>query len=259
MTNPYALNIPSVKDLVSEEEWQARVDLAAAYRIVADEGWDDLIYTHLSMRVPGSDHHFLLNPLGLTFDEITASSLVKVDMQGSKVLESQFEVNKAGFIIHSAIHDARDDAQCVIHLHTDYGIAVSNLKAGLQPICQTAVIPFSMVAYHDYEGFAVNDDEKERLVKDMGQAKALILRNHGTLTAAPTVASALELMFYLEKACRIQILTQSTGQEIQGMSDQALQQAIRDIYVVASGNKTGSLVWPSFMRRAYRLDPSFAT
>lgn len=259
MSEDYTLNIPSVKNSVSAEEWKIRCDLAAAYRLVADQGWDDLIYTHLSARIPGSDHHFLMNPLGLMFDEITASSLVKIDLNGNKVMDSPFEVNRAGFVIHSAIHEAREDAHCIVHLHTDYGIAVSNLKDGLLPMAQSSLVPFAFIAYHDYEGFAVNDAEKERLVKDLGQAKALILRNHGTLTAAPTVASAFELMFFLEKACRIQVLTQSTGAEIQMMTPEALQQALQDMYVVLKGDTTGSMVWPGLYRRAVKLDPSFAT
>lgn len=259
MGHPYELDIPSVKDQVSEAEWQVRCDLAAAYRLVADHGWDDLIYTHLSARVPDSDHHFLMNPLGLMFDEITASSLVKVDLGGNKVMDSPFDVNRAGFVIHSAIHEARDDAHCIVHLHTDYGIAVSNLAEGLKPLCQSSLVPYAFLAYHDYEGFAVNDDEKARLVADMGDAKALILRNHGTLTAAPTVAAAFELMFFLEKACRVQILTESAGMEVQGMSKQAFDQALRDMYVVLKGDTSGSMVWPALYRRAWRLDPSFAT
>ncbi|WND01821.1 class II aldolase/adducin family protein [Temperatibacter marinus] len=259
MTHPYELEIPCVKDQVSAEEWKIRCDLAAAYRLVADFGWDDLIYTHLSARVPGSDHHFLMNPLGLMFDEITASSLVKIDLSGEKVMDSPFEVNRAGFVIHSAIHEAREDAHCIVHLHTDYGIAVSNLKEGLLPLAQSSLVPYAFMSYHDYHGFAVNDEERESLVKDLGEAKAMILRNHGTLTAAPTVAAAFELMFFLEKACRIQILTQSAGAEIQGMSQEALQQALKDMYVVLKGDTTGSMVWPALYRRAHRLDPDFAT
>lgn len=257
MAKPGMLDIKSVKDQVSAEEWQARVDLAAAYRMVAHLGWDDLIYTHLSMRIPGTDHHFLINPLGLMFDEITASSLVKVDLNGNQLMDTPFIPNAAGFVIHSAIHEARDDANCVIHLHTDYGIAVSNQKEGLLPLCQTNIIPWMMAAYHDYEGFAVNDGEKERMVADFGDKNALILRNHGTLTVGDTVAKAFEAMWFLERACKIQILTQSSGAEIHHPSQESLDNAIRDFRVVAGANGADNFVWPAILRKMERLDPSF--
>jgi ribulose-5-phosphate 4-epimerase/fuculose-1-phosphate aldolase len=251
------LNLPSVKDQVSAEEWEARVNLAAAYRLCADFGWDDLIYTHLSCRVPNTDHHFLINPLGLMFEEITASSLVKVDLNGKLLMDTPYIPNAAGFVIHSAIHGARDDANCVIHLHTDYGVAVSNQKDGLQLLCQSSIPAWANIAYHDYEGFAVNEGEKERLLADMGDKSALMLKNHGTLTAGPTVAQAFELMFFLEKACKIQILSQSTGQELYKMSDQATENAFRDLRVVAGANGADNFVWPALLRKMDRLDPSF--
>ena len=160
----------SVREQVSQEEWQARVDLAAAYRLVALYGWDDLIFTHISARVPGVDHHFLLNPYGMMFDEVTASSLVKVDLDGKKVLDSPYFINPAGFTIHSAVHAAREDALCVMHLHTDYGIAVSAQKSGLLPISQQAMFALSSLAYHDYEGLALDEEEQPRLVADLGDA-----------------------------------------------------------------------------------------
>lgn len=257
MAKPGFLDIPSVKDQVSAEEWEARVNLAAAYRLCADFGWDDLIYTHLSARIPGTDHHFLINPLGLMFEEITASSLVKVDLNGNVLMDTPYIPNAAGFVIHSAIHEARDDANCVIHLHTDYGIAVSNQKDGLQMLCQSSIPAFANVAYHDYEGFAVNDGEKERLVADMGDKSALILRNHGTLTAAETAAQAFELMFFLEKACKVQILSQSTGQELYQMSEDSVSNALRDLRVVAGAKGADNFVWPALLRKMDRLDPSF--
>lgn len=253
------LDIPSVKDQVSEEEWQARVDLAAAYRMCAHFGWDDLIYTHISARVPNSDHHFLINPLGLMFEEMTASSLIKVDLNGKAQMETPFIPNAAGFVIHSAIHAAREDAGCVLHLHTDYGVAVSNLKSGLEPLCQSSIPPWSVISYHDYEGFAVNDGEQERLVADLGDKNAMILRNHGTLTAANTTASAFELMFFLEKACKIQILTRATGMELHDPSQQSLDNALRDLRVVAGANGADRFVWPAILRKMDRLDPSFRT
>src|SRR5689334_2570929 len=157
-----------VRSSVSPEEWQARVDLAAAYRLVAHYKWDDLIFTHLSARVPGPEHHFLLNPYGMLFDEITASSLVKVDIDGKKVMDTPFDINPAGFVIHSAVHAAREDARCVLHVHSLNGIAVSAQKTGLLPISQQATIVLTSLAYHDYEGIALRDDEKPRLVKDLG-------------------------------------------------------------------------------------------
>jgi len=257
MAKPGMLDIKSVKDQVSAEEWQARVDLAAAYRMMAYMGWDDLIYTHLSMRVPGTDHHFLINPLGLMFEEITASSLVKVDLNGNQLMDTPFIPNAAGFVIHSAIHAARDDANCVMHLHTDYGIAVSNQKDGLLPMCQTSIVPWAMVAYHDYEGFAVNDGEKERLVEDFGTKNALILRNHGTLTVGDTVAKAFEAMWFLERACKIQVLTQSTGAAVHKPSQESIDNALRDLRVVAGANGADNFVWPAILRKMERLDPSF--
>src|SRR5712671_3815839 len=167
---------------VLEEEWQVRVDLAAAYRLVALYGWDDLIFTHISARVPGAEHHFLLNPYGMMFDEVTASSLVKVNLAGNKVTETPYAINPAGFTIHSAVHAAREDALCVMHLHTDYGIAVSAQKNGLLPISQQSLFALASLAYHDYEGLALNEDEKPRLVSDLGNKNYMILRNHGLLT-----------------------------------------------------------------------------
>ena len=252
------IDLPSVKDRVSPEEWDLRVNLAAAYRLSAHFGWDDLIYTHISARVPGSDHHFLMNPLGLMFDEITASSLVKVDLEGNKVMDSPFEVNRAGFVIHSAIHEARDDALCVLHLHTDYGIAVSNLKEGLRPMAQSSIPAYMQVAYHDWHGFAVNDEEREGLVEDLGSKNVLILRNHGTLTIGKSIGSAFELMFFLEKACRIQILTLSAGAELNPPSSQAISNAMRDLKVVAGEKGADSLVWPALIRKLNRMDTSYA-
>src|SRR5499433_4144915 len=172
----------SVRDQVSEAEWQARVDLAAAYRLVALYRWDDLIFTHISARVPGSDHHFLLNPYGMMFEEVTASSLVKIDLAGNKVMDSPYFINPAGFTIHSAVHAAREDAMCVMHLHTDYGIAVSAQKKGLLPLSQQSMVALASIAYHDYEGLALDEEEKPRLVADLGDKKYMILRNHGLLT-----------------------------------------------------------------------------
>ncbi|UTW56769.1 class II aldolase/adducin family protein [Kordiimonas sp. SCSIO 12610] len=257
MATAQIAEIPSVKDQVSPEEWEARVNLAAAYRLVAHFGWDDLIYTHISARVPGGDHHFLINPLGLMFEEITASSLIKVDLEGNKLNDSPYIANKAGFVIHSAIHAAREDAGCVIHLHTDYGIAVSNQKDGLLPLAQSSIPGWLSLAYHDFEGLAVRDDEKERLVADMGEKNALMLRNHGTLTAGKSIAQAFELMYFLEKACKIQILTQTAGAEIQHPSEESIQNTINDLQAVAGANGADLLVWPALLRKLDRMDSSF--
>src|SRR5947207_11182490 len=188
----------------SEQEWQARVDLAAAYRLVAHYGWDDLIFTHLSARVPGSEHHFLINPYGMMFEEITASSLVKINLQGEIVTPSPYFINPAGFTIHSAVHAAREDGLCVIHLHTDYGIAVSAQRDGLLPISQQAMFALSSLAYHDYEGLALDEEEKPRLVADFGDKKFMILRNHGLLKVGRTAAETSLGMFLLARACKIQ-------------------------------------------------------
>jgi ribulose-5-phosphate 4-epimerase/fuculose-1-phosphate aldolase len=212
------LTTPSgLRDQVSPEEWAARVDLAAAYRLVALHGWDDLIFTHLSARVPGPEHHFLINNYTLMFEEITASNLVKIDLDGNKVDDAPGAVNRAGFVIHSAVHAAREDAQAVIHLHTPHGQAVSAMKEGLLPHTQTAMIAHHDVAYHDHEGIADALDERERIVADLGDKNALILRNHGTLTVGSSVAEAFVRMYFLERACEAQVLMLSAGRA--GLND----------------------------------------
>lgn len=208
-----ALKTVSADDAVSPEEWALRVDLAAAYRLVALYGWDDLIFTHLSARVPGPEHHFLINPYTHMFEEITASSLVKIDIDGNKVSDSPAPVNRAGFVIHSAIHAAREDAMAVLHLHTPHGQAVSAMAEGLLPHTQTAMIAGRDVAYHDFEGIATDLDERERLVADLGDRHAMILRNHGTLTVGSTVAQAFIRMYFLERACEAQVLMLSAGRD----------------------------------------------
>ena len=187
-----------IRSLVSAEEWQLRVDLAACYRLVALYGWSDLVFTHISARIPGPEHHFLINPYGLMFDEITASSLVKVDQACNKVIDSPYPVNPAGFVIHSAIHAGREDAQCVLHTHTRAGIAVSAQKGGVLPISQQSTFVLASLAYHDYEGVAIRDDEKARLQADMGTANFLMLRNHGLLTVGKSIADAFLSMYTVE-------------------------------------------------------------
>ncbi len=246
----------SVQDQVSPEEWQVRVDLAACYRIIAMYGWDDLVFTHISARVPGGEDHFLINPYGMLFEEITASSLVKVDLDGNKVLETEHPVNPAGFVIHSAVHEAREDAGCVLHTHTKAGIAVSAQKDGLLPISQTAMFPYVTLGYHDYEGVALNDDEKPRLVADLGGSNALILRNHGLLTTAPTIADAFLLMYVLETACQIQIMAQSGGGELVRIPQPILDGVQAQAEQVTKG-LGGSLIWPGLLRKLDRSDASF--
>jgi len=247
--------IRSVKESVSAAEWAARVDLAAAYRAVALYGWDDLVFTHISARVPGSDHHFLINPYGMMFEEITASSLVKIDLQGNKVMESPFEINPAGFVIHSAVHEAREDAQCVIHTHTIAGMAVSAMDCGLLPIAQTSM-RFARIAYHDYEGVALNPDEKARLVRDLGDRHNMILRNHGLLTCAETVADAFLYMYILQKACEVQVRAQSGGGELIPIA-QPIVDGIRAASKVVLRQSGGSLAWPGILRKLDRRDPSW--
>lgn len=241
---------------VSPEEWQTRVDLAACYRIIAMYGWDDLVFTHISARVPGDDNHFLINPYGMLFEEITASSLVKVGLDGNKVMDSPYPVNPAGFTIHSAVHEARHDAGCVLHTHTKAGIAVSAQASGLLPISQTALFPYVTLGYHDYEGVALNEEEKPRLVADLGSNNALILRNHGLLTAGATIADAFLFMYVLETACQIQIMAQSGGGELVQVPQPVVDGIQAQAEQVTKG-LGGELVWPGLLRKLDRRDPSY--
>jgi ribulose-5-phosphate 4-epimerase/fuculose-1-phosphate aldolase len=256
MSAPEKVAKSNVRELVSPEEWQVRVDLAAAYRLVAEYGWDDLVFTHISARVPGPEHHFLINPYGMMFEEITASSLVKVDLEGKIVMESDYHINPAGFTIHSAVHAAREDALCVMHLHTDYGIAVSAQEQGLLPISQQSLFVLASLGYHDYEGLALNDEEKPRLVADLGNKSFLILRNHGLLTVGRTVADAFLSMFLLERACRIQILAQAGGGKLIPISKEVLKQVAAQEAVVVTGGP-GRLVWPGLLRKLDRLKANY--
>ena len=201
MTKPQSST--SVRDQVSPAEWEQRVALAAAYRLVAHFHWDDLIFTHLSARVPGPDHHFLINPYGMTFDEVTASNLVKVDLAGKKVMDLPYEINPAGFLIYSAIHAAREDAKCVLHVHSLNGTAVSAQKGGLLPLSQQSIFVLSSLAYHDYEGVALRDDERPRLVRDLDGKHFFMLRNHGLITVADNVPDAFLFLYTFEAACMI--------------------------------------------------------
>ncbi len=246
----------SVRHQVSPEEWQTRVDLAAAYRLVAHFGWDDLIFTHISARVPGEPDRFLINPYGMLFDEITASSLVKVDHHGEPVMPTDYDVNPAGFLIHSAIHEARPEVQCVLHTHTAYGVAVSAQEGGLLPISQQSIFPLAGLAYHGYEGVALNDDERPRLVADLGTRNCMILRNHGLLTCGRGVPEALLTMYTLESACRIQILAQAGGGALTRIPGEIIATSLEQSRQVTKGKGAG-LAWPGLLRRLDRLDPGY--
>lgn len=254
----WQLHIPSIKDQVSESEWAARVDLAAAYRLVAQFGWDDLVFTHISAKIPGEEA-FLINPYGLGFDEITASSLVKINLQGEKLAPSAFDVNPAGFLIHSCIHEARHDAGCVLHTHSINGVAVASQKQGLLPVTQFAAGIWHLLAYHDYEGLALNDDERPRLVADLGDRNCLILRNHGLLTVGPTVQAAFSYMHRLEAACMTQLRAASGGAELVEVPEGILSIAKEQLNKVRLGSGPGQIAWPALLRRLDRHNPGFDT
>ena len=261
---PNPANLPSIKKEVSSAEWAVRCDLAATYRLCAMHGWTDLVFTHISARLPDEpndkgemEERFLINPYGVMFEEITASSLVKIDVDGNICQKTPYFINPAGFTIHSAIHMAREDAGCVIHLHTPYGVAVSVQKAGLRRYTQFALTIGNDLAYHDYEGIALNLDERERIVNDIGDKNLLMLRNHGTLTVGANCALAFLRMYVLENACKTQILAQAAGgeehlhEEPQSMADTVEAQT-------ASGFVPGSadnLVWPGLLRKLARTNP----
>jgi ribulose-5-phosphate 4-epimerase/fuculose-1-phosphate aldolase len=257
MTSSIALQpqsyLPKANLDLSEQE--LRVQLAAAYRLLHKFQMTDLIYTHLSVRVPGPEHHFLINPYGLMFNEITASNLVKIDLDGNLVGESEWPVNPAGFVIHSAIHAAREELHCVFHTHTKYGMAVSALQCGLLPLTQFSLQFYNQVAYHDYEGVSLELEERDRLVQDLGDKKVMILRNHGLLTAGQTIPEAFILMFYLDRACEVQITAQSAGSPLvippPSVCEHSAQQ--QDINMA----NLGQLEWPALIRMLDREDPSY--
>jgi ribulose-5-phosphate 4-epimerase/fuculose-1-phosphate aldolase len=249
------MNIRSIKDDVSAEEWAQRCDLAACYRLIAQYGWTDLVFTHISARVPGPQHHFLINPYGLLFDEVTASSLVLVDGEGHKVRDSQFDVNRAGFVIHSAIHSARSDVQCVIHTHTRAGVAVSAQKQGILPISQQSTFVLGSLGYHAYEGVALRDEEKPRLQADLGNSTFLMLRNHGLLTVGATVPDAFLAMYVFEQTCQIQLAAQ-TGDELE-LIDPTILSGAQDSARAQTKGMGGQFVWPALLRRLDRIDDSY--
>jgi ribulose-5-phosphate 4-epimerase/fuculose-1-phosphate aldolase len=252
--NLSSLDIPSCRGRVSDQEWQVRCDLAAAYRLVALFKWDDLVFTHISARVPGAEDQFLINPYGLMFEEITASSLVKIDLQGNKVEDSPFPVNPAGFTIHSAVHAVRHDAQCVLHTHTLNGVAVSAQREGVLPISQQSIFVLGSLGYHDYEGVALRDDEKPRLVRDLGDNNYLMLRNHGLLTVGGSIADAFLAMYLFETVCNIQVRAQAGGGELIPVSRDIIATAGQQSRQATRGGG-GPLVWPGLLRRLARQWP----
>ena len=252
------MHIPSLKEVVSAEEWQLRCDLAACYRLVAAYGWSDLVFTHISARVPGDDHSFLINPYGLMFDEITASSLVLIDQEGNKRGDSPFPVNRAGFVIHSSIHAARDDAQCVLHTHTRAGVAVSAQAAGVLPISQQSTFVLASLAYHDYEGVALRDEEKPRLQADLGNANYLMLRNHGLLTVGKLdrrrVPGDVHVRDHLPDPAR-----RAGRRPADARCSREIVAGVAESMRVQTGNQGGAFVWPALLRKLDRMDPSYRT
>ncbi len=249
----------NLKNKVSEAEWNVRLDLAACYRLVAMHGWDDLIYTHISARVPDTDY-FLINAFGLAFNEVTASNLVKIDIDGNVIdQDCPFEINPAGFTIHSAIHEVRHDAMCVLHLHTNATIAVASLKEGLLPLSQYSMFALASLSYHEYEGLAVNPAEKVKLQENLGNKNFMLLKNHGALTVGKTIGDAFMHMYDLTRACEIQIQALSTGMETIRV-DQSIVDGIKaQASVVHTGLTGGQKAWPAMMRRVYKESPDFAS
>lgn len=245
----------SVRRNIDDAEWTARVNLAAAYRLVARAGWDDLIYTHISMRVPGTPDHFLINPFGLTFDEVTASNLVRIDHDGNIIGDATWPVNQAGFVIHSAVHSARPEVNCVLHTHTETNMAVSMMEGGLRPVSQHAMMFYDRVGYHPFEGVALDMDEQARLVADLGAHDQMILENHGFLTCGRTVGEAYVRMFYMEKAGAAQLRAMATGAAIVLPPPEVCRRAADQLN--APGTPVGEREWPALLRALDREDTSY--
>ncbi len=242
---------------IADAEWAVRVDLAACYRLVAWHQWDDLIFTHISARVPGTKSEFLINPYGLTFDEITASSLVKVGLDGIPLSSSPYSVNPAGFTIHSAIHEVRHDAACVIHVHTPDGTAVASVEGGLQPINQAAQSVAFDLAYHDYEGIALDHAERPRLQQDLGNKNLMLLRNHGTLALGRSIAEAYLRIYFLERACTMQVRTAALGKSIYPVAPAVIDKNAEIIRMGETFGFAEKMLWPAMLRKVDRLDPSY--
>lgn len=245
----------SLKESVSEAEWALRCDLAACYRMVALFGWDDLIFTHFSMRLPGPKKEFLINPFGVVFEDITASKLVRIDLDGRPLHPTPYLVNPAGFVLHSSIHEAREDAHCIIHLHTPEGVAVSCQRHGLLPISQSAVSVYSNTAYHDYEGIALEAAEKARLIPDLGTKNCLILRNHGLLTVGKTIAEAFTWMYFLQRACQSQVMAQGSGSELVMLPKDVIERVHQQTLGVCA--MISDLSWQAVLSRVAKLAPDY--
>ncbi len=258
MTATETAGLRAVRDRVDEAEWKTRVDLAAGYRLAHRFGLSDLIYTHISARVPGPDEHFLINPYGWLFSEITASSLIKIDLEGREVLNphADLKVNAAGYVIHSAVHAARPEVGCVMHTHTRAGMAVAALKVGLLPLSQTAMRFHGQVAYHDYEGPAFRLDERERLVANLGGKRFMILRNHGLLVACATVAEAFNAMYWLERACQVQLDALACNTEL-NLPAPGIPESVAHSYLPETRRPYGLLEWPAMLRLLDREDASY--
>ena len=246
-----------VREQVSKEEWETRVNLAACYRLMADFGMVEMIANHISAKVPGTDNEFLINPYGMLYEEMTASSMIRIDIDGKVLFNAtDYGVNQAGYVIHSAVHAARHDADCIIHTHTLAGMAVSAMKGGILPIAQSSM-RFSDIAYHDYEGVALRLDERERLVKNLGNREAMVLRNHGLLTVGPSIPECFNNMYRLERACQLQVTALSCNAELQLPPQEVVNYTNEQM---RSGNRRryGLLEWPAMLRKLDRIDPSYA-
>lgn len=251
------IQVPSLRGRVSDEEWQLRVDLAAAYRAMALFGWDDLAFTHITARVPGTTDQFLINPYGMYFDEITASCLLRIDMDGRKLDDSPFPVNPTGFTIHGAVHATRHDAGCVLHAHTPDIGALAALRDGVLPISQYAMYVVGNIGYHEYEGVAQRAEERARIVSDLGPHRYLLMRNHGLLTLGPTVADAFVATYLFSAVCRMQLAAMATGAPLVTIRDEVMSDVADQVRDVTHGMGVGQLNWPGLLRRLDRLDPSF--
>lgn len=246
----------SVRQQVSKEEWEKRVDLAAAYRLMDLYGMTEMSANHISTRVPGEENAFLINPYGLLYDQMYASGFIKLDVAGNILFNpTEYDINRAGFVIHSAIHATRHDVDCIIHTHTIAGMAVSAMKCGLLPVAQTSM-RFAKIAYHDYEGVAINLSEQERLVRDLGDQDGMILRNHGLLTVGASIAEAFNNMYRLERACQVQIAALSCNVELQFPPEPVVMESHRQ-FLPTTRRRFGVLEWPALLRKLDRIDPSY--
>lgn len=251
--------LPRTRELeCSDAEWQIRVELAACYRLIHDHGWCDQIYNHITARVPGTEDQFLINPFGLGYDEICASNLVKIDLEGNVLDGSGYGINNAGYTIHSAVHSARHDAVCVLHTHSDAGAAVSCLEEGFIPMTQGGLQFYNRMSYHDYEGIALGLSERERLIADLGSNWAMVLRNHGLLTLGGTVGHAFSRLYYLEQACRVQLSAMQSGGKITLPTPEVCEHTARQWDKGCDDATVAELPeWPAYLRMLDRKDPSY--